>query len=382
MNRISKAVCVVSIALPLYAVAPASSSRAAVVVQRLPAGGIQPQAAVDRNGGVHVVYFRGEAAHGNAFYMRSADGISFSDPLPVDSTPNTVIATGTVRGAQIAVGRNGRVHVAWNGAQPIAPRQTPMFYARLNDAGTAFEPQQNVMQHTDNIDGGGAVAADRTGHVYVFWHANERGGQHEGERRVWVARSSDAGRTFERERAVFGESTGACGCCGLGAFVDDDDSVFVLFRSAFEVVHRDMYLLASYDHAQSFTGRKIDEWNVGACVMSTQAFAEGSSGMYTAWEAQEQVYMGRIDSTGHIAHVIAAPGNGQARKHPALAVDAAGRVLFAWTEGTGWAKGGSAAWQVFDAAGDPIGPPGHASGVPVWGLVAAFPSSSGFSVLY
>ena len=364
-------------------VAAAPSSHATVVVHRLPNGGIQPRAAVDRNGTVHVVYFTGEPAHGDASYMRSRDGVTFSDPIPVNSTLGTVIAVGTVRGAQVAVGRNGRVHVAWNGAHQIAPRQTPMFYARLNDVGTAFEPQQNVMQHTDNIDGGGAVAADRDGRVYVVWHANERGGQQEGERRVWVARSNDDGRSFDRERAVFGEATGACGCCGLGAFADTHGSLFVLFRSAFEVVHRDMYLLASSDHAQSFAETKVDEWNVGACVMSTQAFAEGPSGVYTAWETQGQVYMGRIDtSTGKLVRAIAAPGDDRTRKHPVLAVNSNGDVLFAWTEGTSWSRGGSAAWQVFNAAGEPVGPSGHADGVPVWGLVAAYVQSGGFALTY
>ena len=363
----------------------AASPSLQVAVVRMPDGGIQPVAAVDAvTGTVHIVYFRGDAAHGDAFYVHSADGTVFSTPTRVNSEPGSVIATGTVRGAQIAVGRNGRVYVAWNGSRSIAPRQTPMYYARMNVAGTAFEPQQNVMQHTDNIDGGGAVAADRDGRVYVVWHGNEPGARDEAQRRVWLARSNDDGQTFEREHAVFDERTGVCGCCGLGAFADDVGSVFVLFRSAFELVHRDMYLLTSHDHARSFTGRKIDQWNVGACVMSTQAFAAGSSGLYTAWETEGQVYFGRIDpQTGIIARIVGAPGDNRTRKHPTLAVDADGRVLFAWTEGTGWSKGGTAAWQLFDAAGAPIGSAGQADGVPVWGLVASYRTrSGGFGLSY
>jgi hypothetical protein len=194
----------------------------------------------------------------------------------------------------------------------------------------------------------------------------------------------DDGQTFERERSVFDEPTGACACCGLGAFADSRGLVFVLFRSAFEIVHRDMYLLTSHDGAAPFTGAKIDQWNVGACVMSTQAFAQGASGLYAAWETEGQVYMGRIDrSTGTVARVIGALGNVRTRKHPALAVDADGDVLLAWTEGTSWNKGGYAAWQVFDSAGAPLGSPGRADGVPVWGLVAPFANhTGGFSVLY
>src|SRR6266540_2303993 len=97
---------------------------------RVPHGGIQPQSATDRGGMVHLVYFSGEPAHGNIFYVRSTDaGATFSDPIPVNSIGDSAIATGTVRGAQIAVGGAGRVHVAWNGSQSSAPGSTPMFYA-------------------------------------------------------------------------------------------------------------------------------------------------------------------------------------------------------------------------------------------------------------
>jgi hypothetical protein len=359
-------------------------NRATVTVSRLADGDIQPHVAVDGAGGIHVVFFRGEPAHGDLFYMGSADGgLTFSTPIRVNSTPGAAIATGTVRGGQIAVGRTGRVHVAWNGSRSMSPASTPMFYTLLNNDRTAFEPERNVMHGAYNIDGGGAVAADRDGHVYVVWHANVPGEREEGTRRVWVARSDDDGRTFEPDRAVFDEPTGACGCCGLGAFADRRGVMYVLFRSAFDVMNRDMYLLTSRDLGAHFSGRRIDRWGVGACVMSTQAFAEGAPGVFTAWETKGQIYMGRIDpDSGHVSTVVAAPGDDRTRKHPALAVSADGNVLVAWTEGTAWNKGGRGAWQVFGVDGHAIGLAGHAQGVPVWGLVAAYARPDGFAILY
>jgi len=363
---------------------PDRLDRTMVTVSRLADGGIQPQAAVDGLGGVHVIFFRGEPAHGDLFYIGSTDsGRSFSSPIRVNSTPGAAIATGTVRGGQIAVGRTGRVHVAWNGSRSVGPASTPMFYTQLNSDRTAFEPERNVMHGAYNIDGGGAVAADRNGHVYVAWHANAAGEREEGKRRVWVARSVDEGRTFEPERVAFDEPTGACGCCGLGAFADRRGVMYVLFRSAFDVMNRDMYLLTSRDLGTHFSGRRIDRWDVGACVMSTQAFAEGASGVFTAWETKGQIYMGRIDpDSGNVSSVTAAPGDDRTRKHPALAVGADGKVLVAWTEGTAWNKGGTGAWQVFGVDGQVIGPAGHAEGVPVWGLVAAYARTDGFTIVY
>jgi hypothetical protein len=78
----------------------------------------------------------------------------------------------------------------------------------------------------------------------VAWHGR---GEKEGEenRRVWVARSTDEGKTFSRETAAWNEPTGACGCCGMRAFADRRGRVHLLYRAATDKVDRDMYLLSS-----------------------------------------------------------------------------------------------------------------------------------------
>src|SRR3569833_1439089 len=103
----------VAIAGAIYA---ASSSNApSVTVLRTPHDGIQPQI-VERDGVIHLIYFTGEAKGGDLNYVQSRDyGRAFSSPIRVNSEPGTAVATGTMRGGQIAVGRNGRVHVAWIG---------------------------------------------------------------------------------------------------------------------------------------------------------------------------------------------------------------------------------------------------------------------------
>ena len=389
-----RTIAVLAVAAAAWSVAagaPDGSSRAPLVVERrVPDGGIQPQAAVDGHGTVHLIYFRGDPSHGDVFYVRSTDGgTTFSPAIQVNHQPGSAIATGSVRGAQIAVGRNGRVHVAWNGSAAALPKAPsgvgPLLYARLNDSGAAFEPERNIIRQAYGIDGGSTVTADGAGHVYVVWHAPASGEKGEEHRRVWVARSSNEGKTFDDETAASQPSTGACGCCGLGAFADSRATLYLLYRSASEIVNRDMHLLVSHDLGRHFTSALVDRWQVGACVMSTQAFAEGPSGVLTGWETQGQVYFGQIDSTnGQVSHVTAGPGPDRTRKHPALAIDSEGRVLFAWTEGTAWNKGGSAAWQMFDSAGRTVAEPGRADGVvPIWGLVSAYARpGGGFAVVY
>ena len=169
-----------------------------VILARVPNGGIQPQVALDSKGVVHMVYYAGDPGKGDLYYVLSQDGgATFSRPVRVNSEPGSAVAAGNIRGAHIALGRNGRVQVAWNGSHAPGPAgppgREPMLYTRLNDAHTAFEPERNLIQAAYGVDGGGAVAADAGGNVYVIWHAPAPGAEGEANRKVWIARSNDDG---------------------------------------------------------------------------------------------------------------------------------------------------------------------------------------------
>jgi hypothetical protein len=373
------------VAAVVVAAASGAEQPARVTLLRTPGRGIQPQVVTDGKGVVHMVYFRGAPEHGDLFYVRSEDGgARFSQPLPVNSEPRSAIAVGNIRGAHLAVGKNGRVHVAWNAPGTMPYGREKMYYARLNDRGTEFEPQRNVIQSAWGLDGGGSVAADDAGNVYVAWHAPEPSKKGEDNRRVWVARSTDEGKTFAAEKTAYEKDTGACGCCGLRAFADRKGTVYVLYRSATDKENRDTYLLISRDRGATFDGDDVDPWKVSTCPMSSFAFAERGAGVLAAWETDGQVYYAGLDAaTGKRSAAVAAPGAGRGRKHPAVATDGQGRAILVWTEGMGWNRGGAVAWQVFDKDGKPTAEKGRADGVPTWSLVAVFARpGGGFAIVY
>lgn len=384
--------------LAVSAGAPESRFSPAVELRRVPHGGIQPEVAVDPDGVLHMLYFAGAPRGGNLFYVRSRDfGATFSSPVRVNSEDGSAIASGTIRGGQLALGRGGRVHVVWNGSASAVPagpvnRQTrkagmPMLYTRSTSAGavTGFEPQRNVMQRSWALDGGGSVAADVDGNVYVAWHgqpAAEAGGD-EGTRRVWVARSGDDGATFGAERAAWDERTGACACCGLRAFTASTGKLFVLYRSATRMVNRDMHLLTSADEARTFAGERIHPWNIGACPMTSMSFAEANGRVVGAWETAGQVFFRVLAGPGADAAALAPDADGGGRKHPRLAAGANGHVLLVWSEGTAWARGGSVGWQVFDPGGRPVDRLRSEPGVPVWSFATgAGRPDGGFTIFY
>jgi hypothetical protein len=334
-----------------------------------------------------MIYFRGDASAGDIEYVRRGPADNdFSQPIRVNNEPRSAVAIGAVRGPQMAVGRNGRAYVIWFGPQNRSgdPNDTmPVFFSRLNDAGTTFEPQRNLMQYAKGGDGGISVAADPHGNVFAVWHAagETPGDEH---RRVYLARSTDDGKNFAREIPISPTALGACGCCGMRAFVDERGTLYLLYRAAAQSIHRDITLLVSTDRSNTFRTTEVAPWELNACPMSTAYLSEGGQRVLAAWEKAGEVYFNQIDPVSlRLSPPIAAPGDGNNRKHPAVAASANGQMLLVWTEGTGWSKGGSLGWRLFDNSGIPTGENGRAPGIPVWGLPSVFADRQGnFTIVY
>lgn len=350
---------------------PQPSGTPAIEVLEVPDGGIQPQATVDASGTIHLLYFAGDPAHGDLFYCRRVRGAaSFSRPIRVNSDPGSAIATGSVRGGRLAAGRDGWLHVAWNGSTAIersSQKNNPMWYTRISPRGL-IEPQRPIGTHTRHLDGGGDVAADRTGRVAVVWHA---AGDEDGEtsRRIYVAASTDDGKAFSPEQP-FTTTGGNCGCCQLNAMMDSRGRLQLLFRSAAGAVHRDATWLTLEGNKAS---REItlQAWEVPACPMTTFAMTETADGLVAAWETAQQIYTADLDPLARTVSAPSAPQGTAIRKHPAVAVNGAGDRLLAWTEGTAWARGGTFAWELRNKSGGRLDGRADAGAVPAWSLVAA-----------
>ena len=116
------------------------------------------------------------------------------------------------------------------------------------------------------------------------------------------------------------------------------------------------------------------------------AFASVDAKTFAAWETEGQIFYATIKD-GAPAAAVAAPGNSNRRRFPAVATS--GReVLLAWTEGMAWDRGGCLAWQVYDAGDQPLkngktADYGRADGVPVWSVISTIALSDGrFVIIY
>lgn len=150
----------------LWANAGRSTELAAAEIrpERVPESGLQPDARVDAQGRVHLVYLSGDPKAADIHRVSRGPGRGeWSRPQTVNSEAGAAVALGTVRGARLALGGDGILHVVWNGSSKVPPTASgspPLLYARSRSGGDGFEPQRAVGGMTRHLDGGAAVAAD------------------------------------------------------------------------------------------------------------------------------------------------------------------------------------------------------------------------------
>lgn len=355
-------------------------SAAEVSFERVPEGGVQPQIALSSNGTRHLVYLTGDPRGCDVrFSVKKASAGSWETPRTVNSEPASASAVGTIRGAQIAIGSDDSIHIVWNGPGDHKRHvPAPLFYTRSLNGGATFEPQRDLRADTQALDGGASIAASTKGEVFIVWHgaaANATPG--EINRRVYVLKSTDNGKTFAEPMIANADDPGVCACCSLKAFVIPSGELFTLYRAAREPAQRDVVLMTSRDGGKTFQHRDVGQWAINACPMSSFAAVISGSKTRGAWEAEGKVFTALLNENSEALAV----SEGKAR-HPSLAVNARGESLVTWSIDTGWQKGGKLGWQILDASGRPTAEHGTKPGVPVWGFTAAYANEDGFVVMY
>ena len=326
-----------------------------VEVARIPEGGRMPRAVIDAAGAVHVIYFEGVMSGGDLLHVaRGAAGSGWTDPVRVNSDRKSAIGMGPMDGGHVALDGAGRLHAVWFQTNPAR-----IFYARSAPGGAAFEPQRTLWQEDDRLEAAPSVAAAGDGRVYVFWHA---GAGQDADRAVYMTASDDAGDTFGPARRVSKAGEGACGCCSMASLAGGSGAVHVSYRSARENVRRDQRLLVSHDAGRTFEDRPIDEWEIGACPVTTTTLSTAPGAPRVAWETAGRVYYAPVD---RLDAPVEPDGEIRfRRKNPVVAVNSRGDTLLAWGDGSGLRAGGTLHWRLFDASGRALGEQANGTSVP------------------
>jgi len=351
------------------------SGASAVDILRLPDGALQPQAVSEPGGTIHLAWLQGDPKAADVFLWTLPGGrTNGPPPVQINRIPGSAVAIGTIRGVQMVLGREGWVHLVWNGSSSSAPAAgaTPLWYARHRDASRGAGSERNLVGGTRQLDGGASVAADVRGRVHVVWHGAAGGGADgEESRRVFRALSADDGATFAPEEPL-GLDPGVCACCSLRALADRDGGLWLLYRAMHVAGDRPMALVRSAADGAPWEPVMTNPWPASQCPMSSGCLTSTSGGVLAAWETRGTIQVSPFPLRGVAAPVVAIPALGKRARHPVVVVNDRGDGLCVWSEGTGWQRGGAVSWQELDPSGRPIGSPTAAAGLAAWNAPAAF----------
>src|SRR5438552_781501 len=124
---------------PVEAASGGEATSGRVRVLKAPDGGIQPQAAIDAKGTVHLVYFRGEPGRRMWVARSTDDGANFAAEEPAFEKETGACAC---CGTRALADRRGRLYVLYRAATENVGRDMYLLISR--DRGARFE---GIMAH-------------------------------------------------------------------------------------------------------------------------------------------------------------------------------------------------------------------------------------------
>jgi hypothetical protein len=300
MSQISKVIiAILSLALLLLTGCKHPSTSGAVVEKPQPtqisAAGIdaaEPVIVAAADGTFYVAWVNHDAKQADVMLARFNDAGELQGS-PVRVNRQTGVATAW-RGDQpsLAVSPDGAVHVLWTARVDAGEKHgTDVYLSSSTDRGQSFATEVKV--NDDKATGAHgmhslAVAAD--GRIYAAWldernvhvpkpSTKDEGHHMESNRDLYLAYSSDGGRSFSANKKVASE---ACPCCKTSLTVSADGTVYVGWRQVLPGSFRHIAVAGSRDGGRSFSTPVIvsdDHWALQGCPVSGPSLAvDGATG--------------------------------------------------------------------------------------------------------
>jgi hypothetical protein len=188
-----------------------------------------------------------------------------------------------------------------------------------------------------------AIAAGSDGTIYAVWHSFPKTGEKPATP-VFLARSTDGGKTFESQRridtydsAATARGVGSCNCCQPTIFTDGARNVYVAYRIDSADI-RDIFLVKSTDRGATWSrAMRVSSgmWRFNACPgTGPRGFARNDT-VYLTWMDNREnrtypsVYVSRSTDAGMTFGPDVLVDT--AASFPAISVDNSGRVFVLWS---------------------------------------------------
>lgn len=313
-----------------------------VIIQAMAEGEIQPELLLDKQGRVHLVYFKIEdpkSRMGHLFYKQyQAEKQAWSEAIQVSQKPYRqpdVIAT-----AKLAVDGLGQVHVTWLTQNPSA-----YMYSRSDAEVKTFSAERSlVTQYLEGAEASAVVSAHKNT-VSMSWMA----GWDENLRTVYSMSSNDHGKTFGDEIMIGDQSIGGCACCGYASDYTQQGDLLVAYRSATNGNGRHMQLLSLTDDQKQMQTQLVDKWQYSSCPVSTNHLTQDHQGnVWLTWETAGEIFASQINNKVTKPLSVSGPKQETRQKHPVMAINGTKHQLIAWSAGDGYFSGGELKLKLYD----------------------------------
>jgi hypothetical protein len=264
----------------------------------------EPVTAASSDGNLYVAWVNHEVKNQADVMIGRFDSQGKMRGAPVRVNPQPGGATAW-RGDQpsVAVAEDGAVYVVWTArVEADGKKGTDLYLSVSTDMGQTFAAPVKI--NDDKVPGAHGmhslgIAGD--GRIYVSW-LDERNvqvpkpstkaeGHHmESNRELFIAHSTDGGRTFSRNQKI---ATEACPCCKTALAVAADGTLYIGWRHVLPGNYRHIAVTSSSDRGATFSKPVIvsdDKWVLQGCPVSGPSLSVNDAGVlkvlwYAAGEA-------------------------------------------------------------------------------------------------
>jgi hypothetical protein len=260
-------------------------------------------------------------------------------PVRVNGQPGSATAW---RGDQpsVAVAPDGAVYVLWTARVDAGEKHgTNIYLSASTDRGRTFASEVKVNDDKAlNDHGMHSLAVAKDGRIYAAW-LDERNvhmpkpstkaeGHHmESNRDLYLATSTDGGRTFSKNQKV---ASDACPCCKTSLAVSADGTLYAGWRQVLPGSYRHIAVASSTDGGTKFSTPVIvsdDRWMLQGCPVSGPSLSvdRASGNLKVVWFAAGEsgapgVYFAESNDKGHSFSPRQLLSQETVRGTPALAV--------------------------------------------------------------
>lgn len=259
----------------------------------------EPVTATAPDGGFYVAWVNHNAnSQSDVMLARyNSEGATSGSPVMVNQQAGVATAW---RGdpPSVAVAEKS-VYVLWTArVESNGKKGTDLYFSVSHDQGKSFASPVKV--NDDKLPGAHgmhSLAVANDGKIYVAWlderniiqpkPSKHAGGHHmESNRELFVAQSTDGGKTFSANRKV---AENVCPCCKTALAVLPDGTLYASWRQVLPGNFRHIAVASSTDGGASFSSPVIvsdDKWMLQGCPVSGPSLSADASGtLKVVWYA-------------------------------------------------------------------------------------------------